>query len=800
MKNFSIATKFILLSIVSIGALAFVGIYGVYNLRNSYDWIQNVYSTAKDLARGAEQIRLPLGQLQALSLLLVIAPNQNLRDQYQEEQKSLIKQLEDNFASWSKTENNQSFSALSKSWEQYKRALNYTAEQATSGYREAAFLNVSNAERAQYVQFLQLFHEWSSLKVEHAQKIHDAAQDSYIQTQNIAIFILIFFALVVLLFNFYTARLMVTSLYQSVDIADAIAKGDLNNRIEIKVHDEIGKLLRALEQMQLQLRQRIMEEKRITEEALRINQALDSVTTNVLIADNNLKIIYLNKSAQMLFKTESEKLQQELPHFNPDDLLNNSVDILHKNPKKHRQLLENLQSSEHARLDLNTLLIEYMVTPVINAEGVRIGYVKEFNNRTIEAATEQEINAVIHAASQGDFEQRIKVEGRSGFFRTVGESLNQIMDLNQLSLQDTMRVFAAFARGDLTQTIENEYKGAFIQLKNDANTTVAKLTEVMASIQVAAEAVNAGAEEISRGNLSLSQRTEEQAAALEETAASIEEMTGTIQQNADNARQANQLAMNARQSAQSGGEVVNTAIGAMIEIDRSSKQVAEIVTVIDEISFQTNLLALNAAVEAARAGEQGRGFAVVASEVRNLAQRSAAAAKEIKGLIQDSVGKVQEGSRLVNQSGETLQQIVNAVKRVSDIVAEIAAASQEQAAGIQQVNKAISQMDEMTQQNTSLVEQAAAASESMRNQAQQLKQHVAFFKLPQKIMVEKVPVKNIAPVLKAKLSKVGKVAEVAEIPAVRSQTERTHLVTKLTKQTSSNKVLPKTMEGSWEDF
>jgi methyl-accepting chemotaxis protein len=222
---------------------------------------------------------------------------------------------------------------------------------------------------------------------------------------------------------------------------------------------------------------------------------------------------------------------------------------------------------------------------------------------------------------------------------------------------------------------------------------------------------------VSAGTDDLSVRTEEQASSLEETASSMEEMTSTVKQNADNAGQANQLAIAARDQAEKGGAVVDSAVKAMEQINDASRKIADIIGVIDDIAFQTNLLALNAAVEAARAGEQGRGFAVVASEVRSLAGRSATAAKEIKGLIQDSVSKVEDGSALVTQSGQALGQIVTSVKKVSDIVAEIAAASREQSAGIEQVNTAVMQMDEMTQQNAALVEQATAASQSMAGQA-----------------------------------------------------------------------------------
>jgi methyl-accepting chemotaxis protein len=296
----------------------------------------------------------------------------------------------------------------------------------------------------------------------------------------------------------------------------------------------------------------------------------------------------------------------------------------------------------------------------------------------------------------------------------------------QVAVQQTQDTVKFAIDGDLTHRIPMEGKTGDLEvLCRGVNSLLESTSELVKRVKVASGEVHMGAEEISRGNANLSQRTEEQASSLEETASSMEEMTSTVKQTADNAGQANQLAMAAREQAEKGGAVVNTAVTAMGAINDASKKIADIIGVIDEIAFQTNLLALNAAVEAARAGEQGRGFAVVATEVRNLAGRSATAAKEIKALIQDSVAKVDEGSKLVDESGKTLGEIVQAVKKVTDIVAEIAAASREQSSGIEQVNKAVMQMDETTQQNAALVEEAAAASQAIVEQAQALNSVVA---------------------------------------------------------------------------
>ena len=297
------------------------------------------------------------------------------------------------------------------------------------------------------------------------------------------------------------------------------------------------------------------------------------------------------------------------------------------------------------------------------------------------------------------------------------------------TLNRTVGIAHAIAEGKLGHDIQVNRNDELGKLLEAFRTMDERLSTIVNEVRHGSGSVSTAAQQISRGNDDLSQRTQEQASSLEETASSMEEMTSTVKQNAENASHANQLARGAREQAERGGEVVAQAVGAMREINASSRKIADIVSLIDEIEFQTNLLALNAAVEAARAGEQGRGFAVVATEVRNLAQRSAGAAKEIKGLINDSAAKVRTGSELVDQSGKALAEIVDSVKKVTDIVAEIAAASQEQSAGIDQVNHAVLQMDEMTQQNAALVEEAAAAARAMQEQATELTRQVGFFQL-----------------------------------------------------------------------
>ncbi|MBT2767501.1 MCP four helix bundle domain-containing protein [Stenotrophomonas sp. ISL-67] len=344
-------------------------------------------------------------------------------------------------------------------------------------------------------------------------------------------------------------------------------------------------------------------------------------------------------------------------------------------------------------------------------------------------AINTQIQSLAQAAAAGDFSQRGDALRFDHDFRVMIEHLNTMMEVADGNLSQLSHLLQAIANGDLTARMQGQFHGVFASMRDDANTTVAQLTQIVSRIQHASGSISTAAGEIASGNNDLSRRTEQQAANLEETAASMEELTSTVRQNAEHARQANQLAIGAHSVASQGGEVVGKVVSTMHEIDASSRRIADIITVIDGIAFQTNILALNAAVEAARAGEQGRGFAVVASEVRTLAQRSASAAKEIKGLIDESVGKVAEGSALVNQAGATMGEIVASVQRVTDIMAEISAASQEQSAGIEQVNQTVMQMDETTQQNAALVEEATAAARSMEEQAGHLTDAVSLFKL-----------------------------------------------------------------------
>ena len=471
------------------------------------------------------------------------------------------------------------------------------------------------------------------------------------------------------------------------------------------------------------------DELKASNENKRVRIALDNGSTNTMIADPDNNIVYLNEALTDMMSNAESDLRRDLPGFQANKLMGANMDIFHKNPAHQQRLIRDLQDTYEAQIKVGGRTFRLVANPVVDDDGERLGTVVEWLDRTQEVMIENEVNEIVKAAAQGDFSRSLVMEGKQGFFANLSGGLNELMKVTDDGLHDVARVLSALAAGDLTQKISGDYEGLFKRLKDDANATVEKLEEVIANIIESSSSVTTGANEIAQGNADLSQRTEEQASSLEETASSMEEMTGAVQQTSDNAQHANQLSKNAVGKAEAGGDVVKNAVVAMDEINSSSKRISDIIGVIDEIAFQTNLLALNAAVEAARAGEQGRGFAVVAGEVRNLAQRSAGAAKEIKELIRDSVTKVEAGTELVNQSGTTLAEIVGAVREVTSMIGDINAAASEQSSSIVQINQAIGEMDEMTQQNAALVEQASAAGEAMAEQARALMDLVGFFRL-----------------------------------------------------------------------
>ncbi|MBL4940269.1 MAG: PAS domain-containing protein [Colwellia sp.] len=460
----------------------------------------------------------------------------------------------------------------------------------------------------------------------------------------------------------------------------------------------------------------------------RLSSAVEGMTTNLMMADKEGNIVYANPSVCAMLRRREAKLQTVLPSFRVDTMVGTNFDTFHKNPAHQQNLLGNPANLPYnTEISVAGLTFQLIAIALKDEEGNHVGTAVQWLDLTEEKDAQSQIDSLITDATDGTLDSRIDTAEYQGFMKDLGENINGLMNAIVAPISDAINVAQALADGDLTQNMRSDYGGEFLALANAMNGSINNLSNMVEEIRNASTNVFDSAREIAQGNNELSHRTESQASSLEETASAMEELTSTVQQNAENSTEASKLSNSVMVKATNGGSVVRNAITAMSDINKSSKKIADIISVIDEIAFQTNLLALNAAVEAARAGEQGRGFAVVAAEVRNLAQRSAGAAKEIKGLINDSVEAVGQGTKLVDETGQTFSELVTAIEEVSSMISDIDSAGKEQSAGIGEVSAAVSQMDEMTQQNAALVEEAAASSKSMEEQSQALLEQVAFF-------------------------------------------------------------------------
>lgn len=509
-----------------------------------------------------------------------------------------------------------------------------------------------------------------------------------------------------------------------ISIANAVANGDYSNDLTPYKNDD--NILASMANMQGELIQREENDKSNMAAMTQLSQGLDQIKTPVIIAGPNLDISFINASMKQWIVDHLSDVKSHYPDVQPDSMINTSVlNLLGANLK---QPLDTLRDKYFCEIQVGSRLLEITSSAIVTSLNERVGTAIEVVDVTRNRAVMEEVESIVNSAEKGQLVNRINMTDKHGVNRTLCQNVNDLLDVTAGFVADVKDFAKSIAAGDLTRTIRTEYSGTFDDVKSDANLSIEQLKDVMTRITTVAGTVETAAKEIATGNADLSQRTERAAASLEETSSSMEEMTASVSKTAENSLMAHKLAVAARNEAEKGGVVVGDAVQAMDGINESSRKIADIIGVIDDIAFQTNLLALNASVEAARAGEQGRGFAVVASEVRNLAGRSATAAKEIKDLIEDSVKRVENGAKLVNESGRTLTDIVTQVKKVTDIVSDISAASQEQSEGISLVNAAITNLDEATQQNAVLVEKASTASQSTTAQTDDLIELIQFFK------------------------------------------------------------------------
>ncbi|WP_126969761.1 methyl-accepting chemotaxis protein [Xanthomonas sp. BRIP62411] len=527
----------------------------------------------------------------------------------------------------------------------------------------------------------------------------------------------------------WSRRRNVAQLQQAVGTVTAIGDGHFQ-RLDLRnAAGELAPLLHALQATQDRLAIRLD----VMEQGLRHGQfvikALDDLDTMIRIADDDGQVLFANRKLLAMLKLIEPDVQSFRPGFHAEGFVGGSIGDIYPDSQAAIDRMRALTASKAVRAPFFGRQIDFVYSPIIAADGARLGTIAQWVDVTAQVNAEQTLIQIIDAAAAGDFSRRMQIDGMDGVLLSLAQGINRIYDSVETHLAALARVIGALADGDLTQRVDGDAHGIFARLRDDTNQTVTRLTEIIGGIQIASDTIRRAAVEIAAGNTDLSERTEQQAANLEETASSMEELTSTVKQNADSALQANRLVVGTGEVAQNGGQVMDAVVSTMGQISTASRKIGEIIGVIDGIAFQTNILALNAAVEAARAGEQGRGFAVVASEVRALARRSADAAKEIKTLIADSTDKVELGSGLVHRAGATMREIVGSVKHVTDIMSEITAASAEQSSGIEQVNRTVAQLDEVTQRNAALVEEATAAARSLEEQAVELADAVSIFRL-----------------------------------------------------------------------
>ena len=553
------------------------------------------------------------------------------------------------------------------------------------------------------------------MQLDDAKLEYEAAQSRYDTTRNITIGLLAAGIALALWLGIALIRAITVPLNAAIGYFDKLSEGNYNNRIEVANDDEIGKVLNALRSMQIKLGFDVNDARRRADESLRITNALDNASTGIMIANNDLNIIYINKAVQAMLKNAEADIKKDLPNFNADTLLGTNIDGFHKKPEHQRQLLKSFTTTYKTTVKIGGRTFRLSANPVINAAGQRLGASVEWIDATEEVKIENEIQGIVQAAVAGDLSQRVAMAGKDGFMKVLGEGINELTGTAEEVITEAVKVIESVSQGDLTHTMEREYQGMFKRLKDATNGTVNKLSETISDVRVSADSLSSAAEEISATAQSLSQGASEQAASVEETSASIEQMSASVNQNAENAKVTDGMATKAAKEATEGGEAVKSTVTAM-------KQIAAKIGIIDDIAYQTNLLALNAAIEAARAGEHGKGFAVVAAEVRKLAERSQVAAREISEVAGSSV-------ELAERAGKLLGEMVPSINKTSDLVQEITAASDEQSTGIGQINSAMNQLSQTTQQNASASEQLAATSEEMSGQAEKLQQLMAFFRL-----------------------------------------------------------------------
>ncbi len=467
--------------------------------------------------------------------------------------------------------------------------------------------------------------------------------------------------------------------------------------------------------------------------AVQIKTALDGATTNMMLADENNRINYVNRSVLEMLKSNEKKIRESLPNFNADTLIGTSIDEFHANPAHQQRMVAQLDDTYETRIQVSGLQFDLVANPIIDEKGERTGTSVEWRDVTQEVNAQTQIEELISAAGEGQIERRLDTSNFSGFMQTIAQGLNDLLQAVSEPINEIIGVTRALAANDLSTSVDKDFKGSFGMLKDSINEACGSINDVLRQTNSVVGQVTSSVSQLRVSSQEISTGAQEQSAAVEEVSANLSQTDSQVKANAQNANVANQLASETASSAEFGQNKMQDMITAMNSISDSSEDISKIIKVIDDIAFQTNLLALNAAVEAARAGHHGKGFAVVAQEVRNLAGRSAKAAKETADLIEDSTRRVKQGVSIADSTAQVLGDIVNNVLKVKDLVAEIAAASDEQTKGITQVNIAMTQVSTAATTSSQQSLELASASDQLASLTEQLSAEVARFKLREEI-------------------------------------------------------------------
>ncbi len=576
-------------------------------------------------------------------------------------------------------------------------------------YEEANHFAFSK-EMAGYFEDLKTSHmNLVEYQRKYSEKEYKDSQSSYSFTLMLFIILVLSSLVISTLFSIAIVRGITGPLGQVINLFGFIGQGKLDNEIDVHRKDEMGILLQSLKDTQQKLKENLGD-------ALRLKVALDNVSTNIMMADDQFKIIYANKAIQKMFQNAQMEIRKALPNFDASAIIGKNMGEFHRNPAHQERILSSFSTTHSSRIEIGNQTFDLVANPVIDEKGKRLGSAVEWTNITLRLKLQKEIEGIVQAALDGDFKKRVDLAGVDDqFIYNMGKGMNDLMEVINASLAEVVRILSAMEAGDLTDRIINDYRGTFDQLKQSSNNTMERLSQVMGDVLTNADALADASNQVSSTAQNLSQGANEQASSVEETSASLEEMEANIKQNTENAKMTNDIAKKTSTDADEGGKAVTETVAAM-------KSIAEKINIIEEIAYQTNLLALNAAIEAARAGEQGKGFAVVATEVRKLAERSQKAAQEIGDLAGNSV-------QIAEKAGKLLNEIVPAIQKTADLVQEITSASEEQNAGVQQINEAMGQLDTVTQTNAASSEELASTAEEMTGQAEALKQMVSFFRI-----------------------------------------------------------------------